>query len=557
MNADPNSSPSENAIGRSWSFYDELTWHSVFRWVLAGNPFYPISAALMLYAIYRLSIDPAFFSRETLQLFFNFSSLQLYELLVAGTALFLARRRIGYDATLLTALENMLVLVAFILISHAVFLSQTTAALLCVAGAALAALRFGAIKRFFPELNFPHRLLGFGAVFLAVNVFFPFLFRRGLETHNESWATPNAVSWLVVLPFLLSLANLLPAPSRANASVPQRPWLPLGVMITWTLATGIHLWSIAYVDDRTMRIAWLAPGISVLAWTLWHRIHDFTESVTEQGQIVLCIVPAAVPLLALEFTRSGIALILFALHAATYAALYFFHRRPETLLHGLLASLAGLIAAWPVEWARELIPGCGRWSLIGIGAFAFGVALSLRSRSLSEALLGAISVAGVVCIIFRQSEVLEHLILQASAVYLLLHSLFWEDAAKAGTSWMRNGVALIWATHALAWTYFGTSPVPTGLLPGFASAVIAGILIQRILAGHWGPLLLPAASVFVLLAKPMQWAVDHAKETPTGVVLLLASLLVFGIGTAAALWRQRGEAQQSHSPVIAAPRADA
>jgi len=75
---------------------------------LACNPFYILSAALLLYGLYRISIDPHFLRKEILHLIFNFSSLQFYELLLVSTAVFLASRRLWYDSMLLVGLENML-----------------------------------------------------------------------------------------------------------------------------------------------------------------------------------------------------------------------------------------------------------------------------------------------------------------------------------------------------------------------------------------------------------------------------------------------------------------
>src|SRR5258706_14981866 len=89
-------------------------WHTVSlvlrKWaglLLAGNPFYIASAALLLFAINRLSLDPRFLSGEEANLLFNFSAIQTYELVLIGTALFLAARRIFYDSTLLVVIENL------------------------------------------------------------------------------------------------------------------------------------------------------------------------------------------------------------------------------------------------------------------------------------------------------------------------------------------------------------------------------------------------------------------------------------------------------------------
>src|SRR5262245_22974788 len=73
--------------------------------LLACNPFYLVSAGLLLFGLYRVSIDPHFLHGEIPQLVFNFTSLQLYELLLVGTAIVLARRCIWYDSKLLVVLE--------------------------------------------------------------------------------------------------------------------------------------------------------------------------------------------------------------------------------------------------------------------------------------------------------------------------------------------------------------------------------------------------------------------------------------------------------------------
>src|SRR5690349_10417195 len=62
-------------------------WHWI-RSILACNPFYIFSAALLLYGLFRVSNDSRILSKETTHLIFNFSSLQFYEALLAVTAIF-------------------------------------------------------------------------------------------------------------------------------------------------------------------------------------------------------------------------------------------------------------------------------------------------------------------------------------------------------------------------------------------------------------------------------------------------------------------------------------
>ena len=113
---------------------------------LVGNPFYMVSAAFLLYGIYRISSDPNLANQEMHQLIFNFSSLQIYGLLLTFTALFLARRRIWYDSTLLVVIESGLMLIPFLLVSQAISLDKGMAYLICGLTTLLVGIKFTLIS---------------------------------------------------------------------------------------------------------------------------------------------------------------------------------------------------------------------------------------------------------------------------------------------------------------------------------------------------------------------------------------------------------------------------
>src|SRR5882672_8161332 len=191
---------------------------SISYWLrrfLACNPFYLVSAALLLYGFYRVSVDPTFLSEERAQLTFNFTSLQFYELLLVITAIFLARRRIWYDSALLVGLENLLVLVPFILISQAGLIGTHNLWPLCVVGGLLAILRFCGLKLFIAQLDLPARLLPIGLIVLTVNAALPVVYRllheHKIGTKLEVGAAyyTNEYIWLLLVPALCALANLL------------------------------------------------------------------------------------------------------------------------------------------------------------------------------------------------------------------------------------------------------------------------------------------------------------------------------------------------------------
>src|SRR6266700_1645471 len=174
------------------------------RRFLACNPFYLVSAALLLFGFYRVSVDPGFLTRETSQLIFNFTSLQFYEVLLVVTAIFLGRRRIWYDSTLLISLENMFVLVPFILVSQAALIEQRMVWTMCLAGGLFAVVRFSGLKRFIGELNFPKPLLAVGFFILSTNVALPVVYRilhQSKVGTRPDWGAAyhtNELAWLLL-----------------------------------------------------------------------------------------------------------------------------------------------------------------------------------------------------------------------------------------------------------------------------------------------------------------------------------------------------------------------
>jgi hypothetical protein len=148
-----------------------LSWW--LRKFFACNPFYLVSAALLIYGCYRVSIDETFVDHETARLLFNFSSVQVYELLLVGVAIFLARRYLWYDSMVLVGLENMLVFVPFLLLSLAALTGLWITVSVCAIAVILAVLRFACLRRYFAELNLPGSLLGVGSILLALNVALP------------------------------------------------------------------------------------------------------------------------------------------------------------------------------------------------------------------------------------------------------------------------------------------------------------------------------------------------------------------------------------------------
>jgi hypothetical protein len=492
-----------------------------------------------------VSIDAPFVRGESAKLVFNFTSVQAYELMIVLVALFLAHRRLWYDSTLLAGLENLLVFVPFILISQAALTDVHLTQAMCSLGMLLAVLRFGALKRFFAALNLPGRLLGAGAALLVVNMTLPLIYSH-LEadkygTHLESGPAyeMNQYAWLLILPAVLALANLLPRAQAKGDLLPQHRWLPAGLFALWISVTGVHLYALDYVFDYYIRPDLFAPAVWVLAWTLYLRC----PRAWPRLKLALAVPAALAPFFAYSSRALTVYLALTALNLAAYGALAGFHRWNRLAPHLAYASLLMLIAALPDGWLR-LPLGSQDWashfnfnsaSLVTAAVALYFIFWTAWLRSAKLAIFGAGTMVALILGLIGDEPNDIYWAVQAGLVFLLLHSLRWNDAAETGASKVRVLLAAAWVLESFLWMQSGVGRFWMPFIPGaFVLVVYAVSLPGRGIWRHW---VVPAAAAAVVLSGPCSALVDGVRSAPAGLLAVAGSFLFLLLGTVAALTR--------------------
>jgi len=518
-----------------------IPWGRWLRSFLATNPFYLLSAALLLYGIYRISTGPGWFATETAQLAFNFSSLQLYEILLVGTAILLARRAVWYDATLLAGLEHAFVFVPFILISQAALIEPTWVWGFCAVGVALAVARAGAAKSWMRNLNLPARALGCGALVLAVNAALPAIYRHLHESKIGTKLAAGAAyafnewSWLVLLPALILCATLIPKPRALGTLWPQRRWLPLGFFTLWLAATSTHLYSLGYVYDFDLRRELVAPALWALAWMLCLRITDFVPTPAIQLTRALLIVPVITPLIA-GFTNNRVAFVLAGLNCLAYVAATRLNPQPRFARWLAVSSALIAIAVLPQAWGLAITPGFNPLRAMGMAVLGTLMFAAARSRNPNLGLVGACALADAAGSYLKPSPDAIHWALQAACVFLLLHSLRWVPTTTKRQSFARHCIATIWVLHAFVWAHLGQQDAVIML----AGLLVLGIwLVTQQLGWIKGLKMMPVAAALVVLSVPLDAAGGWVVTAPAGLAAVAGSFALFVAGTAIALTKHR------------------
>lgn len=508
------------------------------RQLFASNPFYILSALLLLYGLYRVSVDPHVLNRETAHLIFNFSAIQLYEILLAATAILLARRSIWYDSMLLVGLENMLVLVPFLLISQAALIDTRIVWTMCIAGALLAIVRFGSLKRFLSKLNFPRRLAIIGLLILAVNAALPIIYRI---LHQSKFGTKpdwgaayytNEYVWLLALPALCGLVNFVPFSRSASSLPPSRGWWPLAWFGTWLIGTGVHLYCLGYVYDFSLRPELLAPAIWMLSWAANRRMPALVPQLPVFWQRTVLTLPAVITLLCASHSGNKVFLALTVMNATIYDRLYARYGGPRLALHLFLLSLAAIVAGLPQEWCQSRVPGLGRAELIRISTAGYLLVCAALSRNPKLGILGAAVAFIVVWAGLGWDASAAHWAVQSSLAFLMVHSLGWLDAQHKAAKSVRNFLGLVWFTHALIWMHAGGN---AWMACAIVTPVLSVYLVLRLLKGQWGPGVVPLTAVLVASSGPGDFGVSQIQAAPLGILAVMGSFLLFALGTLAAI----------------------
>jgi len=516
--------------------------------LLVCNPFYLASAALLLYGVYRISLDENFFSTETRQLIFNFTALQCYEFLLAATATLLVARRIWYDAALLVVLENLLWIVPFILISQAALIDQRVTTVLCVLVFTLAAGRVTWLRTRARDIMPPFRALLCGLPILLVNAAWPVFYRHFQETRmGVTIAGPatffNDFSWFWLLPALAIPMMFLPAPGPNRPESVMRRWFPLMLFGFWLVGTGVHLYALGYVYDFQLRREQLAPVLWVLAWGLQTRLIDFTPTPPRAAFTAVLFLPLLATTPAAFVADSRVFFYLSALNLAAFVVKVL--RQPEhrLALQLGLVSFAAVVAAVPIDFAPVTVQPLTQTNLIGLAALAYVIIGALFSRNPKVAILGSLAATVATGVALQAQADWLHWAVQGGFGYFLLHSLRWQDEEHQGAAGVRLGVALGWVLHTFFWVRAGATLPETLALAGLVLLVYT---LRGLLRRRWDPLVLPIAIGLIAICSPTHFVFLKTQAAPVGVLYVVGSFALFGLGTLVALTKHRWH--KNHQP---------
>jgi hypothetical protein len=328
---------------------------------------------------------------------------------------------------------------------------------------------------------------------------------------------------------------LLPRPKRYGGLNPERHWLPLFNYGWWMAGSTVHVWCVAHICNLEFDLKHLAPLAWVCAWTMVNRISDCVPERSPRLERAILLLTLAAPLLGVADSRLFV--ILSALNFATYLILSFVGQEHTRAMakHLALASLALMVAGIPEVWVRMWLPEFTRNEAVVLAGTFYFVLLALRSARPELGIFGALAVAIDAGWLARGVAI--HFAAQASAVFLLVHSLRWRDAQYPGATFLRRVAATIWVLDALVWTH-AAGWLEASVTGATAVVALAAWAIAWRLRGQRGPRVIPIAAGMTLLSGPGNWLVRHSSD---GLIAMVGSFVLFAVGFAVAWTRHRWE----------------
>lgn len=304
----------------------------------------------------------------------------------------------------------------------------------------------------------------------------------------------------------------------------------------WIAGTVTHLYCLGYVYDFTLRNELVAPAIWVFAWTACRRAEDLVPDSRSSWKEWLLVLPLLATTVGLAMPRNAVFLVLTLLNLALYAGICLRNRSRRLPLHLLFVSLVALAGGLPETWGRAVVGEFSRAKCLAGGAAGYFLFLFALSRDPRLGLLGALTSAAAACFVLGDHADTIHWAAQAGLVFLLLHSLRWRTCEHAGASVLRTLAALLWVGHSFGWMHFGGA---TWMACLAGLVVWGGYVSLRLLGKRWGPRIIPVAASLVMLSGPTHFTAAKLQSAPVGLLAVIGSFLLLGLGTLTALKKHR------------------
>lgn len=503
-------------------------------WIVAGNPFYPLSAVLVLLGVFLLSGEEEFFGSETRQLVFNMAAVQIYGLLMVATAIYLNQKQIVYDAVLLAALVSLPILVPFVLISQAASLGRNPMIFGSTAAALCAFAQFEWLRWGMPRLRLSGGFRGFFSAAVGLNLTLPLALN---EVHGRldavKWffflETFWPLVWYVVLPALVAFAFVIKPPGASNREGVVAKWVPPIWIVASIAATAAQLGGLSFVYSTPWRFSYLYPALWLLAWLVVFRLKSWVHEIPMVVEHALVALPMFVGVIAWNQPEDISVSWLNLANAIAFGIILAAGQR--RLLNWVLFCVS--VLSWfrvvPLTAVASWSPNLNRIDLILLLASVATFAAGSWRRKPVWGVLSALAVIHPLQFFWLTSNSEWPVVGQIMLTVWWVHSLRWNFVNGEGRVLRRVAFGM-WCVQSLIWIAFNNGSGPVGLAV-FAVVFTGSAACRAWLLRYRRDWVYAVVSLCVLGTQFAPNGLAVVREIPLGLLIVVAGLGSFGFGT--------------------------
>ncbi|MBM4032286.1 MAG: hypothetical protein FJ291_10915 [Planctomycetes bacterium] len=538
------------------------------------NPAYLISAALMILGVYSIVQPGSQAIGNIPAILATFSTLQFYELLLVGIAVFLVcRRGVTDDGATLVLIEALFAVGCFVVADELAFKDRyrPLGLFLGLSATLLAAGRLAALGKAVGR-SLPFSALGLLlAALLLWNGAAPAWVSSLHDADSPFIDAACLAGWWAIAALAFGLALLaawergpLRAPDTPFVRAPLARWAIAGIIVA---TTALHQYWIGYILDAPALASDALPLVTVLALGLLHLLRAERQPVSA-WEHVAAAVPAALCLAALllggfeplaqptapaAFRQAylhelrtltwptawlGVVAVMTALHA--------WRRRSAPLAHQAAAVLALAALFWRALSPADLRPDLDAFLLALAAWFAVAAAAERSPAWAAGALLAACA------FILRQwpAKAVAGVYIDPRAGALALFGLacwaLWLTFRDRVPRWVAHAGAILLVEAAIGLNFGHSVKAPGWLLAALTIGTAAGLAAM----GHgfrwWAYYLLATGTLLLAPARSLT-ASKQTLGSPSGWLLVMGAFVALGLGFIVSL-RKAGAAPPLPAP---------
>jgi hypothetical protein len=270
-------------------------------------------------------------------------------------------------------------------------------------------------------------------------------------------------------------------------------------------------------------------GSPICIWKLPQLFPEIKKQALERGAIL----PVVVALFAWPDLKT--LAVLSAVNALLYGVELWKHGRNPVLTRCWLGSLALLVTtvSFNQVWVdnRTTSGGVALLTLL-----IYACLYCLTTRNPKVALLGSCSATILSALWADQMQISFYHAAQIGFIFLLFHSLVWNDADHSGAGLLRVLASVGWMLTSLFWVKEDGMQAAWFITGAGLGVILTGLLVGWIRHQPY-PWVVIGSGIAVILVEQGYAVVLGLKNAPTGLVTLVSSFLLFALGIGIALWK--------------------